>query len=58
MLLKQTLLYLPAQIVGPAFQFMAVIVWTYWLTPEAYGVVALLLAKGCTVGSRRQASAL
>lgn len=44
MLLKQTLLYLPAQTVGPAFQFMAVIVWTYWLTPEAYGIVALLLA--------------
>ena len=29
MLLKHTLLYLPAQFVGPLFQLLAMIVWTH-----------------------------
>ena len=44
MLLRQTLLYLPAQILGPALQFVASVVWTHWLGPEDYGVTAYLLA--------------
>ena len=37
MLLRQTILYLPAQIIGPLAQMAATIVWTYWLQPEALG---------------------
>jgi O-antigen/teichoic acid export membrane protein len=44
MLIKQTLLYLPAQIAGPLFQFLAAIVWTFWLKPDAYGVLAYVMA--------------
>ena len=44
MLIKQTLLYLPAQIAGPLFQFLSAIVWTFWLLPEAYGVLAYVMA--------------
>ncbi|MDB5652395.1 MAG: hypothetical protein JWQ94_8, partial [Tardiphaga sp.] len=29
MLLRQTILYLPAQIIGPLFQLVAMIVWTH-----------------------------
>ena len=32
MLLRQTLLYLPSQLAGPALQFVFAIVWTHWLT--------------------------
>lgn len=44
MLLKQTLLYLPAQILVPAVQFLAVLVWAYYLTPEDVGIVTLAIA--------------
>jgi O-antigen/teichoic acid export membrane protein len=44
MLIRQTILYLPAQIAGPLFQFLAAIVWTFWLMPEAYGVLAYVMA--------------
>ncbi|MBL8589039.1 MAG: hypothetical protein JNK46_10970 [Methylobacteriaceae bacterium] len=44
MLIRQTLLYLPAQLVGPLFQFIAAVAWTHWLTAEAYGVLALVIA--------------
>ncbi len=44
MLIRQTFLYLPAQILGPLFQFAAIIVWTYWLDPEGMGVFALVTA--------------
>ncbi len=44
MLLRQTILYLPAQIVGPLAQMVATIVWTYWLEPEALGAYALVWA--------------
>lgn len=42
MLLRQTLLYLPAQIVGPIFQFISVVAWTHYLSPESMGVFALV----------------
>ncbi|MFN3869130.1 MAG: lipopolysaccharide biosynthesis protein [Hyphomicrobiaceae bacterium] len=44
MLLRQTLLYLPAQVVGPIFQFVSIIVWTHYLAPESMGVFALVMA--------------
>lgn len=44
MLLRQTILYLPAQIIGPLAQMIATIVWTYWLEPEALGAYALVWA--------------
>lgn len=44
MLLRHTLLYLPAQILAPLAQFVAAVVWTHWLSPEAYGVLTFLVA--------------
>ena len=44
MLIRQTLLYLPAQLIGPLFQFVAAIVWTHWLAPDAYGVLTFIIA--------------
>ncbi len=44
MLLRQTLLYLPAQVLGPLFQFIAIIAWTHFLTPGEMGVLALVVA--------------
>ncbi len=44
MLLRQTLLYLPAQVVGPIFQFISVVAWTHFLSPESMGVFALVTA--------------
>ena len=63
MLIYQTLLYLPAQLLGPAVQFLAAVAWTHWLSPSEYGVVALVIAEVVTGGSgaakhRRPAPAL
>ena len=44
MLLRQTLLYLPSQLAGPALQFVFAIVWTHWLTHDDYGRLTLLIA--------------
>jgi O-antigen/teichoic acid export membrane protein len=44
MLLRQTLLYLPAQLIGPLAQFLSVILWTYFLSPEQLGAFALITA--------------
>jgi O-antigen/teichoic acid export membrane protein len=44
MLLYQTLLYLPAQLLGPAFQFLAAVAWTHFLSPSEYGVLSLVIA--------------
>ncbi len=44
MLLRQTILYLPAQIVGPVFQFVSAVVWTYYLPPAEMGAFALIVA--------------
>ena len=44
MLIRQTLLYMPAQLLGPLFQFIAAVVWTHYLLPDAYGVLAFLQA--------------
>ena len=42
MLLRHTILYLPAQILGPITQFLSVIVWTHWLSPAEFGVLMLV----------------
>ena len=44
MLLRQTLLYLPAQVLGPIVQFFSIILWTYFLAPQQMGVFALITA--------------
>jgi len=44
MLLRHTLLYLPAQIVGPLFQLIAMIVWTHLVNDHTLGVITLVTA--------------
>ena len=43
MLLRHTLLYLPAQIVGPLFQLIAMIVWTHVVDEHTLGVISTLV---------------
>ena len=45
MLLRQTLLYLPSQLAGPAMQFLFAIIWTHWLTDVEYGRLTFLIAS-------------
>ena len=42
MLLRNTLLYLPAQIVGPLAQLVAMIVWTHAIDEPTLGVITLI----------------
>ena len=44
MLLKTTLLYLPAQIIGPFAQLVAMIVWTHLVDEPTLGVITLVTA--------------
>src|SRR5262245_10583067 len=44
MLLKHTLLYLPAQLVGPLFQLVAMIVWTHVVNEHTLGIITLITA--------------
>jgi O-antigen/teichoic acid export membrane protein len=44
MLLKHTLLYLPAQFVGPLFQLVAMIVWTHVVDEHTFGTITLITA--------------
>ena len=44
MLLRQTLLYLPAQVLGPLAQFVSIVLWTYFLNPAEMGTFALITA--------------
>ncbi|MET0443538.1 MAG: oligosaccharide flippase family protein, partial [Pseudorhodoplanes sp.] len=44
MLLKRTILYLPAQVVGPLFQLVAMIVWTHVVNERTLGVITLITA--------------
>src|ERR1700720_2650529 len=44
MLLRYTLLYLPAQVVGPLFQLIAMIVWTHVVDEHTLGVITLITA--------------
>ncbi len=44
MLLRNTLLYLPAQILAPLLQFLASLLWAWWLTPRDMGVFTIVAA--------------
>jgi O-antigen/teichoic acid export membrane protein len=44
MLLRQTLLYLPAQVLGPIFQLISAFAWTHYLAPGEMGTFALVSA--------------
>src|SRR5882724_11133825 len=44
MLLRYTLLYLPAQFVGPLFQLVAMIVWTHVIDEHTLGIITLVTA--------------
>lgn len=44
MLLRHTLLYLPAQVLAPVVQFVSILVWAYLLVPADIGVVTLAIA--------------
>jgi O-antigen/teichoic acid export membrane protein len=44
MLLKNTLLYLPAQVIGPLAQLVAMIVWTHLVDEPTLGVITLVTA--------------
>lgn len=44
MLLRQTLMYLPAQLVAPLLAFASVLVWAHLLAPADVGVITLLIA--------------
>lgn len=44
MIIRKTLQYLPAQVIGPACQFIAVLAWTHRLQPSDIGFIALVFA--------------
>lgn len=44
MLLKQTLLYLPAQVLTPLSQLAAVVIWAHFIDVRAIGLLTLLIA--------------
>lgn len=44
MLIRQTLLYLPAQILAPLVAFASVLIWAHLLVPSDLGIVTLLVA--------------
>ncbi len=44
MLLRTTLLYLPAQVVGPLFQLVSVVAWTHVAGESTLGVITLITA--------------
>lgn len=44
MLLRQTLLYLPAQVLGPVLQMLAVFAWAWWLPAADLGAFTLITA--------------
>ena len=44
MLIRQTILYLPAQVIGPLVQLAAMVVWTHFLAPNEMGLFALIVA--------------
>jgi len=44
MMLRQSLLYLPAQIIGPVMQLVAMVVWTHLVSEHTLGVITLVIA--------------
>lgn len=50
MMIRQTLRYLPAQVLSPAFQLLSMVVWTYFLPPREMGTYVLVTATQEFVG--------
>ncbi len=50
MLIRQTMRYLPAQVLAPAFQLLSMVAWTYWLVPHEMGSFVLVTATQEFVG--------
>jgi O-antigen/teichoic acid export membrane protein len=44
MLIRQTLLYIPAGVLGPLLQLATLLVWTHWLKPDELGLYTLVIA--------------
>jgi O-antigen/teichoic acid export membrane protein len=44
MLIRQTILYLPAQFLSPVAQFLSMMVWTWWLPPSEMSTFVLVTA--------------
>jgi exopolysaccharide biosynthesis WecB/TagA/CpsF family protein len=44
MLIRQTLLYLPSQLIAPLLQFIAAVAWTHWMGAADYGVLSIAMA--------------
>ena len=44
MMLRQSLLYLPAQVIGPLMQLVAMVVWTHLVSDHTLGVITLVIA--------------
>lgn len=42
MLIRQTVLYLPAQFLSPAAQFLSMMIWTWWLSPTEMSTFVLV----------------
>ena len=45
MLFRHTLLYLPAQLIGPLFQLISVVVWTHVTSDSTLGIITLVTAS-------------
>ncbi|WP_179187170.1 lipopolysaccharide biosynthesis protein [Sphingomonas sp. TZW2008] len=43
--MRQTLLYLPAQVLAPVIQFASILVWTHLMSPTDLGIVTLVIAS-------------
>src|SRR5262245_48347091 len=44
MMIRHSLLYLPAQIIGPLMQLVAMVVWTHLVSEHTLGVITLVIA--------------
>jgi O-antigen/teichoic acid export membrane protein len=44
MMIRHSLLYLPAQIVGPLMQLVAMVVWTHLVSEHTLGIITLVIA--------------
>lgn len=45
MLIRHTILYLPAQILGPLFQLLSIIAWTHYASQSSVGTLTLITAS-------------
>ncbi len=43
-MIRHSLLYLPAQVIGPLMQLVAMVVWTHLVSEHTLGVITLIIA--------------